>query len=352
MKNWKSVVVSHKTSIFSALEVIDRGGIQAVAVVNDSGQLLGLIADADVRRGLLKGIKFETDVTHIMNANPRTVIEGTRRETIIGMMKKDMLRQMPIVDESGRLVGIEIMDDFIKPARQENAVVLMAGGLGKRLHPLTLDCPKPLLKIGDRPILEIIIENFKKRGFRKFYLSVNYKAEMVEAHFGNGDKFDVEIDYLREDRQLGTAGSLSLLPPQQLPVIVMNGDLLTNVNFEGLLDFHQKKESVATMCVRPYSHEVPFGVVTIQDHEVLQIEEKPMYNFFVNGGIYVLNPEVIMTIPKETVYDMPTLFNRLVEENVRVAAYPVREYWLDIGRTSDLEKAMSEIHQVFSFGDK
>ncbi len=346
MMNWKDALLRRETKIREALRIIDDGGIQAAVVVDENDRLLGIVTDADVRRGMLRGVSLDASVVEILNPKPKTALAGSSRTKILDLMRKNMLRQIPVTDLEGRVVGIEIMDDYLKPKVRENSVVLMAGGLGKRLYPLTADCPKPLLKVGDKPILEIILDNFVKRGFSKFFLSVNYKAEMVEAHFGDGRKWGVDIEYLREDRRMGTAGSLSLLPETDHPVIVMNGDLLTTVNLDRLLEFHKEKNSVATMCVRNYTHEVPFGVITVEDHMVKQIEEKPSYNFFVNGGIYVLNPSVIRRISKGAYLDMPQLFDDLIRENQTVAAFPVREYWLDIGRADDLERAMGDVYHV------
>jgi dTDP-glucose pyrophosphorylase len=347
MLNWKETLVKKTAAIREALQIIDRAGIQAAFVVDDSGRLLGVVTDGDVRRGILRGVGINAPVTEVWNTNPRAIHQGASRNDILQLMQSKALRQIPIVDNDGRLIGIEVFEDFLSPIPRDHAVVLMAGGRGKRLFPLTEDCPKPMLKVGEKPILELILEQFCKNGFRRFFLSVNYKAEMVESHFGNGSKWNAEVEYLRESKPLGTAGSLSLLPKLDKPLIVMNGDLLTTVNFDGLLQFHAEKQAMVTMCIRQHTYEVPFGVVQVDGYAVTHIEEKPIQSFFVNGGIYVLSPSVLKHIPKDTFFDMPDLMSTLIRESQTVAAFPVREYWLDIGRTDDFERARGDVLHVF-----
>jgi dTDP-glucose pyrophosphorylase len=347
MTNWRDAVVGLETSIREALQVIDKAGTQGVAVVDSENTLCGIVTDADIRRGILKGFTVDQSVKLIMNTKPKTAFEKTDRESILKLMKKDMLRQMPIINSEGKLLRIDIIDDYLKSDLQNNSVVIMAGGLGTRLSPLTDNCPKPLLKLGDKPILEIIIENLVKMGFKKFYLSVYFRAEMIEEYFGDGSRWGIEISYLKEEKQMGTAGCLSLLPQLDHPILVMNGDLLTALNFESLMDFHMEQGRIATMCVRNYKHEVPFGVVAVEDDMVQNIEEKPSYNFYINGGVYILSPEALKFIPKNIPFDMPTLFANLINDGYDVGAFPVREYWLDIGRVSDLERAKNEICHVF-----
>ena len=224
----------------------------------------------------------------------------------------------------------------------------MVGGLGSRLGDLTTDCPKPMLKVGGRPILEAIISNFKAEGFRNFYLAVNYKSEIIERHFGDGKSLGVKIQYLREERQMGTAGSLSLIDHQSKdPVVVMNGDLLTSISISELLNFHKETEAEATTCIREYGYQVPFGVAETKGTNLVQIIEKPTHKWFINAGIYVLSPSVLSRIPKGEVYDMPTLLNSLVTEGKRVSVFPIRESWLDIGRREDFERAHLEYGESF-----
>lgn len=348
MDSWKKVVISTNSTIKETIKVIDDSSVQIALVVDDNFQLLGTVTDGDVRRGILKGISLDDPVTYIMNSNPTISTFLEDKESILNKMKARKIHQIPVVDQNQRLIGLEILDELIKTKPQENWVVLMAGGLGTRLKPLTDDCPKPLLKVGDKPILETIIENFRDSGFYKFYLSVNYKSEMIEEYFGDGSRWGIQIKYIHEVKRMGTAGALSLLPERpSKPIIVMNGDLLTKVNFNLLLDFHNEYKSQATMCVREFDYQIPYGVVRLDKQRLLSIEEKPVHRSFVSAGIYVLDPIALDFIPMDSFYDMPTLFERLIESNYSTSVFPIREYWCDIGRLDDYEKANLEYEEVF-----
>lgn len=348
MKDWKNVLMSPDTTLKDAIRTIDQGALKIALVVDGDQRLVGTVSDGDIRRGILKGCALEERVQEVMNSTPTVVGQNEGREKILVLMRQKQIYQIPVVDGVGRLVGLEIIDTLLTPPRRDNLVVLMAGGLGSRLKQLTTDIPKPLLKVGDKPILETILLNFIEHGFRRFYVSVNYRAEMIETYFGDGSRWGVEIDYLREDRKLGTAGALGLLPERPTePVLVMNGDLLTKVNFQQLLDFHLEHKAIATMCVREYDFQVPYGVVKLDQHRITSIEEKPVQRFFVNAGIYVLQPEVLNLIPDGLPLDMPPLFDKLLELEKETAVFPVREYWIDIGRVSDFERANGEFDKVF-----
>jgi NDP-sugar pyrophosphorylase family protein len=258
-------------------------------------------------------------------------------------MRRLVIHHLPLVNAKDQVVGLATIDDLIGAVERPNWVILMAGGLGKRLHPLTQECPKPLLKVGGKPILEIILESFAEQGFKNIFISVNYKAEMIQDYFGKGDRWGVQISYLHERKRLGTAGALSLLPERPIaPIIVMNGDLLTRTSFESLLQFHQVQGSVATMVVRDYEFKVPYGVVRIDKATIKEIEEKPVQRFFVNAGIYTLSPEALDLLPEDTFFDMPTLFEELIAVGQCTTAYPLQEYWLDIGRLEEFERAQVE----------
>jgi NDP-sugar pyrophosphorylase family protein len=283
-----------------------------------------------------------------MKKEPTVATHLQSREAILEKMHKNQIRQIPVLDESRRVIRLELLDELTTIPEKDNWVVLMAGGLGTRLGTLTEDKPKPLIPVGSKPILETILENFIEYGFKKFYFSVNYKAEMIRAHFGSGEKWGVTIRYLHEEKKMGTAGPLSLLPePFTKPILVMNGDLLTKVNFQQLLDFHREQKCEATMCVREFDFQVPYGVVKLNRQKITAIDEKPVQRFFVNAGIYVLEPLAIASVPKSEPSDMPSLFEHLIRENRPTAAFPIREYWMDIGRTTDLERANAEF--VFEF---
>jgi len=344
---WKSALVAPGTPAIDAVRIIESARLQIALVVDEAGRLVGTVTDGDVRRAILAGTPLTNPVSEIMFRTPTTAPPEADRETLLSIMQAKVLRHIPIVDEKGRLVGLESMMDMLSKETLPNAVVLMAGGRGQRLRPLTDLCPKPLLRIGDKPILEIILENFVSQGFRTFYISINYMAEKVVEHFGDGSRFGVSISYLREDQPLGTAGALTLLPELTEPFLVMNGDLLTKVNFAHLLDFHAAQQGVATMCVRPYTSQIPYGVVHVDGNDLVRIEEKPTQTVFVNAGIYALSPEALARIPKGQAYDMPALFEALMAEKARTLAFPVREYWMDIGRVGDYEQAQTDYSRHF-----
>jgi len=348
MKNWKEILISPSTTIKKALEIIDTSSLQIVLVVDENSCLLGTVTDGDVRRGILKGVPFEDPVQHIMNAEPTVVSKDENRGNIFATMKIKSLNHMPIVDDKGRVIGLETLESLLQAKERDNWVLLMAGGLGTRLKPLTDNCPKPMLHVGDRPVLETILLNFIEYGFKQFFVSINFKAQMIEQYFGDGSKWGVNIKYIHEKEKLGTAGSLNLLPnPPELPLIVMNADLLTKVNFEHLLNFHNSHNSFATMCVREYDFQIPFGLVKIQNQKILSIDEKPVQRLFVNAGIYVLNPEVLNCIPQKVPLDMPQVFQEIITQGKECIAFPIREYWLDIGQMDDLERGGSEFHGHF-----
>jgi dTDP-glucose pyrophosphorylase len=349
VNKWKEVLVSPLTPIREAIQKLDASALQIVLVVDDSGCLLGTITDGDIRRGILKGLPLSEPVKAVMNSNPIVAKYGDSREEIFSTMKRRSLHHMPIVDELGCVKGLELMDQLIQTQKKENRIVLMAGGMGNRLRPLTEDCPKPMLKVGNKPLLETILENFIEQGFYRFYMSVNFKADVVRDYFQDGSRWGVNIQYLHENQRLGTAGALSLLAevPSE-PIFVMNGDLLTKVNFNQLLNFHDGHQAVATMCVREYNYQIPYGVVRTDRHHITSIDEKPVQRFFVNAGIYVLDPEVLKYVAQNSFLDMPTLFERLMEQQKVTAAFPIREYWLDIGHMADYDRANGEYLEVFS----
>ena len=347
MFNLKNVVVNPDQKVIDVVKVIDQGGIQIALVVGDNKKLLGTVTDGDVRRGLLKGVSLDSPVKDIMNTNPIIARKDQDKADVLQVMKDNVLRHVPVVDNQGQLCDLELYGNLV--TRNEDVwVVLMAGGLGSRLGSLTEDCPKPLLKVGDKPVLETILTNIARYGFSKFYLSINYKGDMIKDYFGDGSRWGVEIKYIEETERLGTAGALSLLPePLPSKLIVMNGDLLTKVNFDHLLQFHNDSKGKATMCVREYDFTVPFGVVQLDEHEIVDIDEKPMQKFFVNAGIYVLESSALKNVTANKHLDMTTLFESLIEKKQKTLAFPIHEYWLDIGRVSDLEKASDEFKENF-----
>ncbi|WP_096361872.1 nucleotidyltransferase family protein [Sulfuricaulis limicola] len=343
MPHWKDIVVSPDAPLEEAISRIDASGIQVALVLSADGRLEGMLTDGDIRRAILRGQNLRTPTKEVMNPKPTAVLALTPREEMLALMRRQVFHHLPLIDESGRVVGLATLDEFIGAVERPNWVVLMAGGLGTRLHPLTEDCPKPLLSVGGKPILETILQSFAEQGFKHIFLSVNYKAEMIRNYFGTGEKWGVQVHYLHEGSRLGTAGALSLLPQAPTtPLIVMNGDLLTRANFDGLLKFHAEHGAAATMAVREYDFQVPYGVVNLDKHRITSIEEKPVHRFFVNAGIYVLSPDVLGRLPAKSFFDMPTLFEQLIGARETTVAYPLREYWLDVGRLEEYERAQRE----------
>ena len=343
MRNWKDISIAPSTAIRATLAIIDQGNLQIALVVDAEGKLIGTVTDGNVRRGILAGISLESPVSEIMNTKFTYAGPGDSTKKILQQMKKGDLKHIPVLDENGGMVRLALLADFAVPAFKEEWVVLMAGGLGTRLRPLTEDTPKPLLKVGSKPLLETTLEDLADHGFRDFFLSVNYRAEMIKTHFGNGSDWGVNIKYLNETTRLGTAGALSLLPEGAPgPILVMNADLLTKINYQHLLDYHRDSGCDMTMCVREYDFQVPYGVVKIEDDRVFGLEEKPIYKMFVNAGVYVIGPEAAKLVPKDTQFDMPALFEKVKEGGGSVGAFPIREYWLDIGHMEDFHRANRE----------
>ena len=340
MDKFVDITIRPDQTIFNAVEKITENRKQFVLVVNEEMQLLGMVTDGDIRRGILRGFSTDERLDKIMNPHPITASGDEDREDIAKKMRQSQIRQCPIVDKDKRLLGIEYLEDYLIGPKIENWVVIMAGGLGKRLHPLTEHKPKPLVKVQGKPILESIITDLRGHGFRKIFLTVNYKSEMIEEYFRDGREYGVDIHYIRENKRLGTAGSLSLLKEiPEYPLLVMNSDLVTDVNYEGLLHFHKDHNASATMCVREYDFEVPYGVVETDNYRITDLREKPVEQFYINAGIYVLQPEVLKFIPRDTFYNMTDLFERLIENDLKPHAFPVLEKWIDVGRLEDLEKA-------------
>ena len=343
MANWKDVIVSPETPLADAVAKINASGLQVALVLAPDTSLLGILTDGNIRRAILADKSLRVPVSEVMNPQPTAVPAFTPNNEMLALMRRMTIHHLPLVDDAGRVVGLATLDELVGVAEHPNWVVLMAGGLGTRLQPLTDEYPKPLLAVGGKPILETILESFAEQGFKRIFLSVNYKAEMIRNHFGAGDRWGVQVEYLHESTRLGTAGALSLLPEKpSAPIVVMNGDLLTRTNYDNLLQFHIEQGAVATMAVRQYDFQVPYGVVRLDGARIEAIEEKPVQSFFVNAGIYALSPEALDYLPAETFFDMPTLFEHLIAAGKTPAAYPLREYWLDIGRLDEFERAQRE----------
>jgi len=341
----KNIIVKPSDTIEAAIGVIEHGSKRIALAVDEDMKLLGTITDGDIRGALLQHMSMDTPVKSIMNAQPKTALTSDSKELIISIMKKDDLLHVPIVDDEGILIGIETLLHLYDDAVYDNPVFIMAGGFGTRLYPLTKETPKPLLKVSGKPILETIIEQFIGFGFHNFYISTHFQAKKITDYFEDGARWNVKIKYVHEPEPLGTAGALNLLKKEniQLPFIMMNGDLLTKVNFEHLLAYHRDRKEIATMCVREYDFQVPYGVVKIDNHCVSGIVEKPVHNFFVNAGIYILDPEIFNCIHVDGYLDMPCLLEQQIEMGKKVNSFPIHEYWIDVGRIEEYERANTEL---------
>jgi dTDP-glucose pyrophosphorylase len=348
MKDWESTLLAPTTPLEEAISILDKEALRLVMVVDADRRLLGTLTDGDVRRALIKHMDLGAPVADVMCVSPRTATRKWTREQMLALMEQHQLLHIPVLDDVGKVVGLETLHGLLQRSRRENPVFLMAGGFGTRLRPLTDSCPKPLLKIGDKPILELILESFVEAGFYHFYISTHYMPEMIRAHFGDGSRWGVNIQYVHEESPLGTGGALGLLPHDEitLPVFVMNGDLLTSLNVQNLLDFHNANPASATMCVREYEHKVPYGVIQSDGHRIRSMVEKPLYQYFINAGIYLLSPELVKSVRPNTKIDMPTLLEQQIAEGKVVNMFPVYEYWLDIGRMEDFQRAQNEMDHL------
>lgn len=348
MKSINNIKLFKTSTIKEALNVINNGAMQIAVVIDNQGKLIGTLTDGDIRRGLLKGLDLTSSIESVIYKNATVAKISDTKEDILKKALAKKLHQIPVVDDENRVIGIKVIEELVSPAHKPNKVILMVGGLGTRLRPLTENTPKPMLMVGNKPILQTIVEKFAEYGFVNIVMCVNYKSNVIQDYFKDGKEFGVNIEYVLETQRMGTAGALSLLDavPNE-PFFVMNGDLLTNVNFEHLYHYHLSNNSMATMCVREYDFQVPYGVVNIEDSKIISIKEKPIQKFFVSAGIYMLNPDVINHIDQNEFFDMPTLFERLISMGKETLSFPIREYWLDIGRMEEYERANSEYGDVF-----
>jgi dTDP-glucose pyrophosphorylase len=337
------LVVSPDASVRDAIATIDASGRQIALVVDGGGLLRGVVTDGDVRRGILRGVDLTSSVAEIMNASPKVAHTGDDTDEIVAIMAEFVIRHVPVLDESERVVGVFTGGELPVSPVLTTPVVLMAGGRGQRLYPLTKDIPKPMLPIGDMPLLEIILRNLAAQGFVNVYISVNYLAEVIMDHVGDGSRFGLKVSYLREDKPLGTAGALAQLDGVLTePFVVMNSDLLTHVNLGRLMAFHLKEQAKATVGVREHVFEIPFGVVNLDGSRVETMVEKPLHRSLVNAGIYALDPFALTLLDADTYCDMPTLLALIMQDGYPVSAFPIHEQWLDVGRPEDLSQARTD----------
>lgn len=348
MESWNKLLLGPQTSILDTLKKISEGSAQIALVVDEFNKLLGTVTDGDIRRGILDGYTLQDPVKNVMNPNPIKLIDnGDDKERLISIMVKNGIHQIPIIDLMGKVVGLQTIDELLKPTIKDNLVVIMSGGTGKRLRPLTNDTPKPMLSLGGKPLLEVNIEKLRSQGFKRFCFTVGYKAEIIKEYFGDGSNWDVSIQYIHEEIPLGTAGALRYLDTtENLPVIVMNGDLITTAKFDYLLDFHARNHADCTVCIRHFDYELPYGVIEIENQKILSIREKPSYKYFVNAGMYVFQPGLFCYIPQAEYYQMNAFLEDVINRGYQVKGFPLMEYWSDIGQLNDYEKACKEFEEV------
>lgn len=350
LKRYPEVLLRPSATIRDAMNAMTKSHVGFAVVADGSDKLLGVVADIDIRRALLRGAELASPVSKAMNRKPIVVPEGTSRESIAAIFGRHKKTHLPVVDKRGRLTGLAALSEFMTiPTRYPNRVIVMAGGAGKRLGALTTNTPKPMLRLGDKPILEHVLEQMVVAGFTRYTFTVNYLAEQIESHFGDGSRWGAEIDYVREPRPLGTAGALGLIRrPGTEPLLVLNGDILTKVDFPALLGFHRAEKGVATICVKRHEIQVPYGVVKHSGRKLTGFVEKPTQRFLVNAGIYVLDPRALAWLPKRRRCDMPELLDRIrARERGGVACFPIQEYWLDIGGPQEFLRAEKEIGDLF-----
>jgi dTDP-glucose pyrophosphorylase/predicted transcriptional regulator len=336
----KNFMLSETSTIWEAMELINNNFKGFTMVIDKNNRVIGTITDGDIRRGLLKGLTFQSGVTEIMIKTFTSVLPDTDRASVLDIMMARSIQQIPVIDSDRKLKGIHFIRELIGASVKPNIAFIMAGGKGVRLMPLTEQCPKPMIPVAGRPILERVILHLVGYGIRNIYVSINYLGKMIEDYFGDGSACGCSITYLKEGKALGTGGALSLLPETpEHPIIVMNGDLVTQINIAKLLEFHTAENVKATIAVKPYQMEIPFGVINSDENRLVQIQEKPSLTFTINTGIYILNPEVLPLVPKNEEFLITSLFDLLIEKRMPVGIHLIEEDWIDIGRHEELKRA-------------
>ena len=338
-----SVIISPTTSIAEAIALLDKAGTGALVLCSSGRKLYGLLTDGDIRRAIMQGIPLEAACERISSRKPVTAQRSISAGEALHLMNQHDINHLPVVDAEGNVVEFLLRRDLVSEEQLNLSAVIMAGGFGKRLLPLTEQLPKPMLPVGDRPLLELTIQQLRRAGIRDVNLTTHYLPESIMKHFGNGEGFGVRMTYLKEDHPLGTAGGLKQMKKGNGPFLVINGDILTGVSFQEMLGYHRKHGAEITVGVRKYEVKVPFGVVECDDVRVTELREKPSLSFFINAGMYLLEPSACDYIPEGQRFDMTELIQKLLEAGRPVVSFPIVEYWLDIGQPADYEKAMEDI---------
>lgn len=341
-KEIERLVISADASLRDAIQVIDAGGKQIALIVAETGVVEGVITDGDVRRALLVGRTLEEPMIGFESRDFLSAKDDESRQKILKRMRDHSVHQLPVLTDSGELVDVVFLDEFFQVEKASTNVVIMAGGRGVRLGPLTDHCPKPMLEISGRPILERIISELTGQGFLRITLSVNYLKQKIIDHFGDGSLFGANISYIEESEPLGTGGALSLYKPKTENILVINGDVLTGVNYNNLLRFHEREGADCTVCVQAYRLEVPYGVIELSGHDIISLAEKPTLTKFVNAGIYVLRRSLFVSMVPDERIDMTDLLLEWIEQNRSVKAFPLYEGWIDIGERKQLDKVAAQ----------
>lgn len=337
---WRKALLPADASLQQVIRNLDESALQIALAVSSDGVLVGTITDGDIRRGLLRGLGLSSPIDSIIQREAMVVPPQMSRDMVLNLMRANVINALPVLNESRQVVGLHLLNELLAPAQRPNLMVIMAGGQGTRLRPHTENCPKPLLPVCGKPMLEHIIERAKSEGFQHFVIAIHYLGHMIEDYFGNGERMGVRIDYLREQSPLGTAGALGLLNPRpDTPFVVTNGDVITDIRYGELLDFHCSHSAAATMAVRVHEWQHPFGVVQTKGVDIVGFEEKPVARSHINAGVYALDPDALSVLSVAAHCDMPTLFERLQAKAKRTVAYPMHEPWLDVGRPDDLAAA-------------
>lgn len=340
--------INADSSIKSTMEVIDRGTRGIALVIDEDQRLLGTVTDGDVRRAILKSVSLDEPVSIIMNDNFVFVGENYSHMLVQTIFEKRKINQLPVLDDNMRVVNVIFYHEFFQQASKENWAVIMAGGLGSRLSSLTKDIPKPMLRVGPKPIIETIIEQLKNYGYKNIILSLNYKADIIRNYFQDGSNFGVNIKYVNEKKRMGTAGAIKLAKEYlDKPFFVINGDILTKLNFEQFMQYHLKNGNSITIGTKKYEMTIPYGVVDIKDENVVSLKEKPDMKFFVSGGMYCLESGTIDCIPKDEYFDITQLIEVYLKNNKKVGSFPITEYWMDIGQIDDFYQANEDYENLF-----
>ncbi|AVQ37355.1 nucleotidyl transferase [Clostridium botulinum] len=357
INNIEKILAYPYYSIKKSLKLLDKGAKGIILVVDEERKLIGTVTDGDIRRAILDGMSLEKKIEEIMHINPIKVKQGTSIEEIKDVLIKNAIREIPIVDEDNRVVDMITVNDILLPKGKENPVIIMAGGLGTRLKDLTKEVPKPMLRIGNDPILQHIINNFKQYGYNKFFISVNYKAEIIENYFQDGYIYGVKIEYIKEHKRMGTAGGIKLAESfVNKPFFVINGDIFTNLNLENMMNYHIDNSFDITVGTRKHSFQIPYGVVKTEENSITGMEEKPNMEYLINAGVYCLSPKVISLIPQDEYFEITDLIDICIKKGLNVGSYEIKDYWMDIGRIEDYNKVNKDIYDLISpdksVGDK